>query len=124
MKYLIMDRDPIFKPMRRLLEMTNIKAIVLPTKSPNLNAYIERFHLSLKSECLSWLFLTSVKQLRHAVKEYLLYYNHERPHQSLAGLPPEPDLRILEARQGKRSGKLKTQERLNGLLKFHYKDVA
>lgn len=106
------------------LEDSKIKFKVLPRKSPNLNAYIERFHLSLKTECLQWFFLTSETQLRYVLTEYLLYYNHERPHQSLNSLPPVPDLRIIEAREGKRTGKLTTQERLNGLLKFHYREAA
>lgn len=68
--------------------------------------------------------MTREQQLRYTVKEFLTYYNHERPHQSLKGLPPEPDLRIIEARGGKRNGEFKTEERLNGLLKFHYREVA
>ena len=93
-------------------------------KSPNLNAYIERFHLTLKSECLSWLFLTSEDELRNAIVEFLYYYNHWRPHQSLGGLPPEPDERIIKAMNGELKGKIVTEERFNGIIRFRYREAA
>lgn len=45
--------------------------------------------------------LTSEEQLRHVVNEYLLYYNHERPHQGLDGQliepwPQQPDGKVVE----------------------------
>ena len=124
MKTIVMDRDPIFKSARYLFKQANIKTILLPSKSPNLNAYIERFNLTLKSACLSWVFPTSEKQLRFVVNEYINYYNHWRPHQSLNGLPPDPDERIIKAKNGELKGKTVTEERLNGLIKIRYREAA
>jgi len=121
---IVMDRDPIFQPALRLFRQTGIETHLLPARSPNLNAYIERFHLTLKSECLSWLFLTSEVELRNAVVEFLYYYNHWRPHQSLGGLPPEPDERIIKAMNGELKGKIVTEERLNGIIRFRYREAA
>jgi transposase InsO family protein len=51
--YVILDRDRKFLPFRGYIEdNTDIAAVVLPPRSPNLNAYLERFMRSLKSECL------------------------------------------------------------------------
>ena len=51
--HLIMDRDPLFtKGFRALLRGAGVEPVRLPTRSPNLNAYVERFVLSIKSECL------------------------------------------------------------------------
>ncbi|MCP4457865.1 MAG: transposase family protein [Cytophagales bacterium] len=121
---IVMDRDPIFRPVLKLLRQSGIEPHVLPPKSPNLNAYIERFHLTLKSECLSWLFLTSEAELRNTVVEFLYYYNHWRPHQSLGGLPPEPDGKIIKAMNGELKGKIITEERLNGIIRFRYREAA
>lgn len=124
-KYLVMDNDPIFTDaFENLLKSAGIEPVHIPPYSPNLNAYIERFHRSIKEECLSWLFLTSENQLRIVVCEYLRYYNHQRPHQSLGGLPPEPDERIIKARNGELTGKLKKQTYFNGLLNFYYREAA
>lgn len=48
-----MDRDTKFSPLREFLETcTEIETILLPPKSPNCNTHLERFLLSLKSECV------------------------------------------------------------------------
>lgn len=63
-------------------------------------------------------------KLREVVSEYLYYYNHWRPHQSLGGLPPEPDENIIKARNGELKGKIVTKQKLNGLIKFRYREAA
>ena len=49
----ILDRDTKHLPVRQILKSSDIEAVVLPPKSPNLNAHLERFMRSLKSECLN-----------------------------------------------------------------------
>jgi putative transposase len=52
-RYLIHDRDPLFtNAFRELLKSSGVKTVKLPARSPNLNAYAERFVRSIKSECL------------------------------------------------------------------------
>ena len=52
--YILIDRDTKFQPFREYLsELTDIEVVLLPPRSPNLNAQIERFMRSLKSECLT-----------------------------------------------------------------------
>lgn len=83
-KYLIHDRDTLFTAkFSQILKESGIATKKTRARTPDLNAYAERFVLSIKKECLNKLILTSQEQLRHAVNEYLLYYNHERPHQGL-----------------------------------------
>ena len=51
--HLIMDRDPIFTAgFRAMLRRAGAKPVRLPSRSPNLNAFIERFLRSIKEECL------------------------------------------------------------------------
>ena len=124
-RYLMMDNDPVFsKAFDKMLESAGINPVHITPFSPNLQAYIESFHRTIKEECLSWLFLTSEAQLRIVVCEYLRYYNTKRPHQSLGGLPPETDERIIKARNGELKGKLRKETYFNGLLNFYYREVA
>ena len=62
------------------------KAVKLPAKSPNLNAYAERFVRSIKESCLHRLILFGEKSLKHVVKEFILHYNHERNHQEMENM--------------------------------------
>ena len=123
-KTILMDRDPVFSPLYSYLRKAGITPKRLPAKSPNLNAFIERFHLTLKSECLEWVYPESLSKLREIVSEYLYYYNHWRPHQSLGGLPPEPDENIIKARNGELKGKIVPEQKLNGLITFRYREAA
>ena len=64
--HLIHDRDPLFtKAFRGILKSGGVASVRLPPKSPNLNAYAERFVLSIKSECLDRMVLVGE---RHAAR--------------------------------------------------------
>ncbi|VWB10561.1 integrase catalytic region [Burkholderia lata] len=52
------------------------------------NAAMESFFGTLKSECFRLERFSSVDQLRHALEQYIHYYNHERIKQKLKGLSP------------------------------------
>jgi hypothetical protein len=54
---------------------------VLPARSPNLNAYAERWVRSVKEECLSKVILFGVRSLRRALSEYVEHFHAERNHQ-------------------------------------------
>ena len=54
MEYLILDRDPLYTAaFRDLLQDSGVKPLILSARSPNLNAFAERFVGSVKSECLT-----------------------------------------------------------------------
>jgi putative transposase len=49
-RFLIHDRDPLFTTdVRATLAATGVNGIQLPPRSPNLNAYAERFVVRLKN---------------------------------------------------------------------------
>jgi putative transposase len=52
------------------------------------NIFVERLWRSVKYECIYLQEWDSVVAVREALKAYFQFYNHERPHQSLAGLTP------------------------------------
>jgi transposase InsO family protein len=79
-KLLIMDRDPKYTArFRGLLRGEGIRSLRLPSRSPNLNAHVERFFGSLKAECLDQLIQFGEQSLRNALREYLAHYHKERP---------------------------------------------
>ena len=67
-EYLIHDRDPLFTTkFRSILKSSGLEPVKLPPRSPNLNAFAERFIRSIKEECLNHLILTSEQQLQHVL---------------------------------------------------------
>lgn len=78
------------------------------------NGYMESFMKTFKTECLDQLILTSDEQLRYVVKEYLLYYNHERPHSGLGG-------KMIDPWPQDEDGEIVMFSRLGGLLKSYRK---
>ncbi len=116
--HLIHDRDPLFtKAFRSILSSGGVESVRLPPKSPNLNAYAERFVLSIKSECLDRMVLLGEAHLRRAIDEFIAHYHLERPHQglenSLIDGVPEPV-----------GGNVGRRERLGGLLNSYHRQAA
>jgi putative transposase len=117
--HLIMDRDPVFTAdVRALLRSGGVESVRLPSRSPNLNAYAERFVLSIKSECLSRLVLLGEGHLRLAVREYVAHYNRERLHQGLAGRF------VTVPANENRVGRIECRQRLGGLLRYYHRQAA
>src|SRR5207253_1989995 len=81
-QYLIHDRDTKFCPaFQQLIDDAGVERVVLPPRSPNLNAYAERWVRSVKEECLSRMILFGEAALCRALNAYLAHYHHERNHQ-------------------------------------------
>ena len=64
-----------------------VKALALPARSPNLNAYAERWVRSVKEECLSKVILFGEPSLRRALREYVDHFHAERNHQGKGNRP-------------------------------------
>ena len=78
-RYLLHDRDSKFCPsFRQLIEAGRVKTMPLPARSPNLNAFAERWVRSVKQECLSELILFGERPLRRALQQYVAHYHEER----------------------------------------------
>ena len=119
-KHLIVDRDTGFIAMRQFMEQnTDTEVVLLPPKSPNLNAYMERWFRSLKSECLNRMIFFGRKPLERAVCEYVDHYHAERNHQGLGNQLIEPGGDV-----GSASGHIECRERLGGMLKYYHRRAA
>ena len=57
-------------------------------RHPDGNAFIERVFLTLKEECCWITEFASYQEALAAIQAWVLDYNHNRPHQSLADATP------------------------------------
>jgi transposase InsO family protein len=119
-RYLIMDRDDKFcESFRRGLQDENVQPLLLQPRSPNLNAHLERFFGSLKSECLDRMIFFGEQSLRTAVRVCLWHYHGERNHQGLDNKIPIPSADLNQA-----TGPIDCPERLGGLLRYYHRRAA
>jgi putative transposase len=123
-RYLIMDRDPLYTAgFRNILKGSGTKPVRLPARSPNLNAFAERFVLSIRSlqcyECLNKIIPLGEKHLRLAIREYMEHHHTERNHQGL-------DSCIIHAGEnaGRHGDSVKKKSRLGGVLNYYYRAAA
>jgi transposase InsO family protein len=115
-RYVLMDRDGKFSPaFRAILKSAGVEPVLLPPRSPNLNAHLERFHRSLKEECLDRMIFFGEASLRNAVQEFLTHYHAERNHQGLDNRLIEPGPKV-----GQTTGTIECRERLGGLLRYYF----
>jgi hypothetical protein len=120
-RYVLHDRDTKFcASFRSALASGGVKTIPLPARSPNLNAFAERWVRSVKQECLSKLILFGERPLGRVLTEYSRHYHSERNHQGKGNRILFPDMRTQQHRQGHA---IECRHRLGGLLKY-YKRAA
>ena len=78
-RFLIHDRDPLFSAsFCATLGAVGVETVKLPARSPNLNAYAERFMRSIKSECLSRMIPLGENHLRASIRAFVAHYHLER----------------------------------------------
>src|ERR1035437_4558721 len=114
-RYLLHDRDTKYcAAFLNVLRSSGIQPLALPPRSPNLNAFAERWVGSVRHECLSKLILFGEASLRRALTEYIDHYHSERNHQGKGNLLlfPSPDV-------PPKCRTVHRRERLGGLLKFY-----
>jgi putative transposase len=114
-RYLILDRDPLYtRELLAAMKRGGVEVLRLPPSSPNLNAYAERFVLSIRSECLDRIVPLGEAHLRRSVYEFVQHYRLERNHQGLGNV-------LIEGAQApaNTNGRVERRERLGGLLNFY-----
>jgi len=119
--YLIHDRDGKFcLALQHVIDAAGVQRVPLPPRSPDLNAYAERWVRAVKEEALSRLILFGERALRHALTEYVTHFHQERPHQGQGNVVLLP-----AAHQSQRhTGLIRCRERLGGLLRYYHRKAA
>jgi transposase InsO family protein len=83
-RWLIHDRSALFtEPFRLLLRGANVAVLRSPARSPNPNAFAERFVPTVRHECLDRMVFSGEASLCRTIEEFVIHYNQERNHQSL-----------------------------------------
>ena len=89
--HLIHDRDAVYgRDIDARLARLDIIGVRTPFRSPRANAVGERVVRTFRAECLDHLIVINEKHLRAVLREFIRYYNHERPHRTLALETPVP----------------------------------
>jgi transposase InsO family protein len=113
-RYLIHDRDPLYThEFLSMLSDAGIESVKRPPRSPNLNAYTERFVRSIKEECLEQMILFGEDALRDSIREFLDHFHQERNHQGLGNRLIIPINATVNSK-----GRIERRKRLGGLMKL------
>ena len=119
-RYLIHDRDPLYTAeFLSTLESAGVKSVKLTPRSPNLNAYTERFVRTIKESCLERMILFGEAPLRTAISEFLSHYHLERNHQGLENRLITPLHTTIET-----PGAVQRRQRLGGMLNSYDREAA
>jgi len=128
------DNDQIYKKgFDRVMETEGVKTKRLALRSPNLNAYVERFIQTLQVECLDYFLVFGKRHLDYLIREFVDYYHECRPHQGIGNvlLPkpgdstnPDRDTCEEPAALPLDLSHIKCETRLGGLLRHYYHDAA
>ncbi|MPZ47182.1 MAG: transposase [Betaproteobacteria bacterium] len=113
----MIDRDTKYSQrFREFVEEGGTKVIRLPPRSPNLNAFAERFVRSIKEECLRRMIFIGQASLRRAIAEYMADFHEERNHQGLENrlIRRKPAIAAMDAVIHRRT-------RLGGMLSYYHR---
>jgi len=119
-RFIIIDRDGKYcDAFRAMLRDSGTEPLRLPARSPNLNAWAERFVRSIRNECLDEMIFFGERSVNRAIREYLVHYHEERNHQGL-------DNRLIEPANGvgRAMGDIESRDRLGGMLRYYYRQAA
>ena len=114
-RYVLHDRDAKFcAAFDNVLASEGIQSLKIPPRSPNLNAYAERWVRSVKQECLSRLILFGERSLHRALTEFIAHFHAERNHQGKGNVLLFPAPLAATRRRT-----VHCRERLGGLLRYY-----
>lgn len=119
------DRDSKFtKAVDKALRSKHVKVKVNQFRSPNTNAFVERFVQSIQQECLDRFVIFGKTHMDHVCAEYLAYYHTESPHQG-EGIDNELLIRKRKAQpvDAIPLSEIRGSQRLGGLPKSYNRAV-
>ena len=113
-KYLVRDRDSKYAAHFSAVAVSSgIQELKTPYRAPRANGICERFIGSLRRECLDHILFQDGRHVQRVVREYIAYFNQERPHQGLGQhIPDHYDL----PRSKPTGGRIRSRAILGGLL--------
>ncbi len=99
-KYLIHDRDGKFcAAWTNALASGGVETVAIPPRSPNLNAFAERWVRTVKRECIRRCWFIGRGGLERALNQYLVHYHEQRPHQGKGNRPLTDSAQVCQPHQ-------------------------
>jgi len=91
---IISDNGPQFiaKDFKEFIKVSGMTHVRTSPFYPQSNGKIERWHQSIKKECIRPLTPTTLEEAQETVAEYVDHYNHERLHSSIGYIAPADKL--------------------------------
>ena len=118
-RFILHDRDGQFsEEFDACAEGSGAKIVKLPARSPNLNAYAERWVRSVREECLDQIIVLGERHLRYVLKQYVEYFMKRRPHQGLKQQVPD------QREEFPTTGRIRCHQVLGGLINDYYREAA
>jgi putative transposase len=114
-KFLIRDRDSRYPAaFDTVMEDEGVAIVKAGIRVPRMNAIMERWVRSCRSELLDRTLIVNQAHLLHALREYEAFYNEHRPHRALRAAAP---LRPLPPPISERDHlDIRRRDRLGGIL--------
>ena len=113
------DRDPKWSgAVEQWLGTTGVRVVRTPPRTPNCNAYAERFVRSGKEERLDRIVPLGERHLRRTLQEFAAHYHRERNHQGLGN-------ELIDRPTAHRPiGPVRRRHRVGGILSYYYRSAA
>jgi putative transposase len=91
-RFLVRDRASQFTDaFDAVLAAAGIEVVKIPPRSPQANAYSERWVRTVRAEVTDRMLIAGPWHLRTIPDEYVAHYNHHRPHRARNLQPPDRD---------------------------------
>ena len=121
--FLVRDRDAKYvAAFDEAFRSEGARILKTPVRTPNVNAYAERFVKTVRSECLVHLLIVNARHLERVLRSYARHYNGHRPHQGISQEIPRPTPSSLRSSVApgqdlqSRSRRIRRRDRLGGLI--------
>src|ERR1019366_2076059 len=119
-KFLVRDRDTKYvTSFDAVFRSEGAQILQTPFRTPNANAYAERFVRTVRTECLDHLLVVNARHLEHILRVYAQHYNEHRPHQGLFQQIPAPSLpspALVATPSRSQDRRVHRRDRLGGLI--------
>ncbi len=99
-RFLIHDRDSMdAAAVDDEVTAIGLTVLKMPVRCPQANAFCERLIGTIRRQCLDWLIVLDERYLQFVMREWVVHYNHGRPHTSLGpGIPDAPPEKLACSR--------------------------
>jgi transposase InsO family protein len=126
-RFLVRDRDTKYvASFDNVFKAEGAEILQTPYRTPNANAFAERFVRTVRSECLDHLLVVNEAHLERVLRSYARHYNGHRPHQGIAQEIPAPEetdslavVPTIDSRHRHhrhRPSRIRRRDRLGGLI--------